>query len=96
MIPLPKYYFITMRMRQDTLRRLSAKCIVWKIRAVATAANLQASILTQRGGFLGRVKVRNLVLLMAVTLFQGTKPERTSFAHQQVPLSPTLDFVTMD
>jgi len=41
---------------------------VRKIRGITTATNLATPILMQRG-FLGQVKVRNLVLLMAVTLF---------------------------
>lgn len=50
---------------------------------------LTSQIFTQRGGFLGRVKVRNLVLLMAVTLFQRTKrPERPELR------SPTSAIIT--
>lgn len=82
------------RIAQKRLYPLSVLCEKYAERQLPPIYPLQ--ILTQRGGFLGRVKVRNLVLLMAVTLFQRTKPERSSFVHQQVPLSPPLDFVTID
>lgn len=68
------YYKISKCARKDCRSNIFYKEYTW--RQLPPIYPFQ--ILTQRGRFLGRVKVRNLVLLMGVTLFQRTKPELRS------------------